>query len=454
MPKQPKPVEEEKIKELAEKLWRDGGSLEGLESYYRDKAREQLKADYQEQARQELEIRSSLNKPVWQWLVEVIIPYLAILVFAVVVVYKDFVNSQIIRTQIAKQDLLEYKRQMLNLILKEELLTKAKANSAELKAAKSLTSSTIKAINSEQNRDLTDFLTNMGLLQKGGKLELLAENNLVGANLSRANLSNGNLKFANLSGADLSRANLGNGKLKFANLSFANLNGANLSRADFKFANLLRADLSRANLSFANLSFANLNVTNLYGSDLSRANFSRANLNGANLSFANLNGANLYGSDLSRADLSAANLEKADFRSKEVTGVGVNIFRIGYSTEYFGEIVTVIYENTPASKTDIKLGDRITKINGKKIEDIDLREIDKLLFDKPGTQVTLTIKPLLFFSKEKDYYLTSERFKMSVQGLTSEKIKKAKNWEQAYYDLEFRQQLGLSPESTEVTESN
>jgi hypothetical protein len=66
-----------------------------------------------------------------------------------------------------------------------------------------------------------------------------------------------------------------------ANLIGANLSGANLSRAYLSGANLSGANLSRAYLSGANLS----------GANLSRANLSDAYLNGANLSRANLSGA-------------------------------------------------------------------------------------------------------------------------------------------------------------------
>ena len=93
---------------------------------------------------------------------------------------------------------------------------------------------------------------------------------------SEANLSEADLRWANLSGADL----------RWADLRWANLSGADLSRADLSGANLSEADLSRADLSGANLSRA----------DLSRADLSRADLSGANLSRA----------DLSRADLSGA----------------------------------------------------------------------------------------------------------------------------------------------------
>ncbi|HHR1910267.1 TPA: pentapeptide repeat-containing protein [Listeria monocytogenes] len=72
-----------------------------------------------------------------------------------------------------------------------------------------------------------------------------------------------------------------------ADLSNANLRGANLRFADISNANLSNANLSNANLSIADLSNANLSIT-----DLSNANLYNANLRGTDLSDANLNWVN------------------------------------------------------------------------------------------------------------------------------------------------------------------
>ena len=61
------------------------------------------------------------------------------------------------------------------------------------------------------------------------------------ADLSEANLRRANLRRANLSGADLRRADLRR----------ANLSGADLRRADLRRADLSEADLSEANLDFS-----------------------------------------------------------------------------------------------------------------------------------------------------------------------------------------------------------
>jgi hypothetical protein len=90
-----------------------------------------------------------------------------------------------------------------------------------------------------------------------------------------------------------------------------NLVGANLSGADLRSADLSGANLRSANLSGANLSGANLRSADLYGADLRYADLYGANLRSADLRYADLSGANLRSADLRYADLSGANLRSA-----------------------------------------------------------------------------------------------------------------------------------------------
>lgn len=89
----------------------------------------------------------------------------------------------------------------------------------------------------------------------------------------RANLSQRDLSYADLSGVNLS----------YANLSYANLSGANLS-----YAYLRCADLHNADLRCAYLGFADLRGAKLIWADLGEADLSDADLIGANLHDANL----------------------------------------------------------------------------------------------------------------------------------------------------------------------
>ena len=87
---------------------------------------------------------------------------------------------------------------------------------------------------------------------------------------------------------------------------------------DLSEAELREADLRGASLSWANLSGADLREANLREADLSWANLRRANLRRANLREADLSWANLSGADLSGANLSWANLREADLRGAEL----------------------------------------------------------------------------------------------------------------------------------------
>ena len=79
-------------------------------------------------------------------------------------------------------------------------------------------------------------------------------------------------------------------------------------RRDVKGWGSMRANLSRANLSGADLRYANLSRTNLTGANLSNSDLRYANLGGANLRCADLCGANLIDSNLGGARLRRANL--------------------------------------------------------------------------------------------------------------------------------------------------
>lgn len=85
-----------------------------------------------------------------------------------------------------------------------------------------------------------------------------------------------------------------------------------LEEAGGKRAILIGADLTRANLSEAILRQADLRCASLFGTKLFYASLYCADLRGANLSYADLRDANLRYADLRGADLSGANLCHAD----------------------------------------------------------------------------------------------------------------------------------------------
>lgn len=144
----------------------------------------------------------------------------------------------------------------------------------------------------------------------------LSEANLRGADLFKAELSE-----ANLSGAELSEAHLRLANLKRANLKGATLNKAGLCRANLCGANLNEANLMGAYLRQADLGGAGLFGANLFEADLSRTTLIEADLDRADLGRANLSQADLSGATLMGATLVDANLEKANLTACRVYGI-------------------------------------------------------------------------------------------------------------------------------------
>jgi uncharacterized protein YjbI with pentapeptide repeats len=179
----------------------------------------------------------------------------------------------------------------------------------------------------------------------------LSFGNLIEADLSGAYLSRTYLFRADLSGADLSGADLRGANLQGANLRRANLQGANLWGADLHFheysspdgeditmENFRRtspgADLSEANLHEALLSEANLINANFSGADLSNAYLKRAVLLNAQLVDANLSGADLSHTDLSLANLSQADLTGGNLCNSHMVETNINHAKISGSSVY------------------------------------------------------------------------------------------------------------------------
>ncbi len=155
------------------------------------------------------------------------------------------------------------------------------------------------------------------------------------ANLTDANLSRVLMNRADLSRATLKGTNLSNARLIGANLSSAQLAGANLNGAILENASLTGADLGQANLNEAELyaahlgrviaigtqlSFANLTRTDWQGADLSGAYLNHANLSNANLSAARLTGTILRGANMENVNLRNADLSLADLRGAHLAG--------------------------------------------------------------------------------------------------------------------------------------
>ncbi len=144
---------------------------------------------------------------------------------------------------------------------------------------------------------------------------------------------------ADLESARFPRSDLSNLDLRRANLKKADLNhsftrgGAQvyLHEADLQQANLAGVSLSYINLAGANLQNANLQGAILEGANLHDTNFQNANLTGARLTGAMMLNTNFAGANLSQAKLcfldnQSFNLDGANLSGAQITVAGPNDF--------------------------------------------------------------------------------------------------------------------------------
>jgi uncharacterized protein YjbI with pentapeptide repeats len=183
------------------------------------------------------------------------------------------------------------------------------------------------------------------------------------------------LSRLDFNGKDLSCLNLNGFDLSSVDLSGVKLRGANLIDVNLRGADLSGADLSGADLSGAYLRRAELSDVKLSGADLSRVDLRDANLNRAELSDVKLRGA-----DLSRVNLSDVKLRGADFRGADLSGAYLRgaDFR---GADFRGADLSGAYLNSA---------------------------------DLSGADLSY------------------------ANGIDSEQVKRARNWQKALYSLEFR----------------
>ncbi|MFF3378143.1 pentapeptide repeat-containing protein [Streptomyces sp. NPDC002680] len=141
--------------------------------------------------------------------------------------------------------------------------------------------------------------------------------------LPRANFSDADLRWADLTGADLRKAIFANANLHSSVLGETNFRGADLTGAKLTAAWLPGADLREAVLECefiidvdTETGCADLQNVTLNGSDLRNAKMADADLRGGYMQRTDFRGA-----DLSHADFRGADLSYADFRGATLTGV-------------------------------------------------------------------------------------------------------------------------------------
>ena len=122
-----------------------------------------------------------------------------------------------------------------------------------------------------------------------------------------------NLEHTDIMGADLSRSNLTKAKLNLSNLNFVNFSKAYLSGTELIGAKIELSNLTNVHLSQANLAKADLSRADLTGANVTKAIIKRTNLKNANLYRAKLVEANLKWADLRGANLKNTNVTKIKY---------------------------------------------------------------------------------------------------------------------------------------------
>ncbi len=153
----------------------------------------------------------------------------------------------------------------------------------------------------------------------------------------------------------------------------------------------------------ANLSDHDLIVADLCCAILSGANLKRAILSGANLFEANLQGADLRGAKLQKANLSEANLQKANLSEANLQGADL------------------CWANLQEAD----------------LFNANLQEADLFNANLQGAD--------LFNANLQEATLSDNRVFFVKTRLTAPQVKKAKNWDMAFYSNDFLRKLGLPP---------
>jgi uncharacterized protein YjbI with pentapeptide repeats len=157
--------------------------------------------------------------------------------------------------------------------------------------ARTRTLKAIARLDEEEDKSLTNFLTEAGLTCMVGTticdlhaVEGAGPALLQGASLQGTDLKGAVLPKANPMDADFSQADLSEARLGHACLSVAKLKGARLAGADLRYAYLDSAHLENADLAGAVLTGAHLEGAHLAGADFGDAHFEeKESYPGANL---------------------------------------------------------------------------------------------------------------------------------------------------------------------------
>jgi len=101
-----------------------------------------------------------------------------------------------------------------------------------------------------------------------------------------------------------------------------------------------------------------------------------------------------------------------DFRTQntgQYGGIGAVTRTLGNRT-----VVTMLYENYPAQKNGLKIGDEIIKMDGRDLSKLTIEEANQLMRGQVGTPVTLTVKRI---GKEQPFDIEFKREKIKISNV-------------------------------------
>ena len=267
-------------------------------------------------------------------------------------------------------------------------------------------------------------LTGSDLSQKEAKWSL---NNADLDSVIADQLSGANLKYASAYGAFFANADLAAADLTGALLDSADLSQANLRAARLSGAQLEGAGLDQSNLTGAQLDSANQKHAHLIGATLTEANLPGTDLKHAHLIGATLNKANLTGTDLSYADLHEADLRGAVLRGAVLEDADLSKANLGPDIDEYIE-----WWVTTTDLTGAKL--KGAKLNGAKLNGAILHNAE--LTDATLDGADLTYTDLRGVINNASMYPFAR--------LDPSQVKRATNWEKAFYDGDMLKALGLA----------
>jgi uncharacterized protein YjbI with pentapeptide repeats len=192
---------------------------------------------------------------------------------------------------------------------------------------------TIKKIKKKPATEIQAILTVLGRRKRDRKREGKGQH----LDLSNSDLRGADLLGAHLDGASFDKAHLEGAHFRDAHLEGAWFGRAHLQRAWFIGAHLTGAPFPRAHLDEADLSEAHLDGANFSVAHLDGANFKEAHLDGANFDGAHLDGALFPGAHMYGASFSEAHLDGAWYFQAYLSGakfLGAHLDRASFYGAY------------------------------------------------------------------------------------------------------------------------